>query len=168
MLRAIFWKEWRQQSPFLFAILILMPIIGVICWAAGMSGNERSFSIANLALVLAVCAAVIQAIVTGSLLFASEVEEGTLPFLDACSAERGRIWRAKMLSGLAIAMPALVLPTLLGGFAGLQASILAAETVLMTAAVSVFVRTTFRAIGVAALLLCVITIVLVKLETVSG
>ena len=167
LMKAIFWKEWRQQSPFLFAILLLIPIVAVICWTTDTTGIVRSLSIANLAMVLAVCAAVSQAIVTGSLLFASEVEEGTLPFLDACSAERGRIWRAKMLAGLVIAMPALVLPTLLGGFAGLQASILAAEAELMTAAISVFVRTTFRAIGAAVLLLFVVTLVLAQLETVS-
>ena len=172
MLKAIFWKEWRQQSRIVCSIVIFMPVLaGVALWAIGPFVNERTSiwdaKTVEFARIVAICVALLQAIVTGSLLFASEVEDGTLPYLDACSAERGRIWRAKMLSGLAIAMPALVLPTLVGGFAGLLATIVAAEVVLMTAAVSVFVRTTFRAIGAAVLLLCVLTIVLAQLQTMS-
>ena len=112
MLRAIFWKEWRQQRLFLFPILILMPIlVGVLLSIGGSFADERHPTSDVLA-TAALCVAILQAVVTGSLLFAGEVETGTLAFLDACSAERSRIWRAEdgVGAGDRAAGPALACP----------------------------------------------------------
>ena len=53
MLRAIFWKEWRQQSPFLFAIAFLIPLlVGVFLWSAGTVNREPA-SILDVAAISA-------------------------------------------------------------------------------------------------------------------
>ncbi|HEX3313826.1 MAG TPA: hypothetical protein VHR72_02990, partial [Gemmataceae bacterium] len=157
MLKAIFWKEWRQQGPFLIAILFLMPIsVGLLLWLGGSFPSERT-PIADKLTMLALGIAILQAMVTGSVLFAGEVETGTLDFLDACSAERSRIWVAKMASALAIVLPAALLPALFGGLHGLLWMVCALETLLVAAACSVFVRTPFRALGAAVLCLFVMS-----------
>jgi hypothetical protein len=163
MLRAIFWKEWRQQSPFLFAIVILIPLlVGLFRWSVGTAYREP-VSIQEVAAIAAAGIALIQAIVTGSLLFAAEVEGNTLDYLDACSAQRSRIWRAKMASGLAVAMPALLLPALVDGVRGILTTVVATGILLLAAAASAFVRTTFRAIGIVVPLLIVVGVVLARL-----
>ena len=116
MLRAIFWKEWRQQRLFLFAILILMPIVlGVFAWVSGIFADGVGGPIAEKLGSICWLVACFQAIVTGSVLFAGESETGTLDFLDVCSAERSRIWFAKMASALAITLPVMLLPTFFVG-----------------------------------------------------
>jgi hypothetical protein len=163
MLRAIFWKEWRQQSPFLFAIVLLIPLLVVAFrWSVG-TVNREPISILEIAAISAASIALIQAIVTGSLLFAAEVEGNTLDYLDACSADRSRIWRAKMASGLAVAMPALLLPALVDGARGLATTVVVIEILLIAAAASVFVRTTFRAIGTVVPFLVVVGVVVARL-----
>ena len=157
MLRAILWKEWRQQRSILFAILVFLPILmGFLGWIGGSFADDRFLTSDRLGMA-ALGVAILQAMVTGSLLFAGEIEAGTLDFLDACSAERSRIWLAKMASAFVIALPALMLPALVGGFQGLPWMGFAIETLLLAAVCSVFVRSTFRAIGTAALCLCVLS-----------
>ena len=76
---------------------------------------------------------------TGSLLFAAEVErrDARITSMRAL-AERSRIWRAKMASGLAVAMPALLLPALVDGARGLVTTVVATEILLLAAAASAF------------------------------
>ena len=157
LMKAIFWKEWRQQSPFLFAIVLFLPIVmGLLGWLGGSFADDRFLTSDRLGMA-ALGVAILQAMVTGSLLFAGEIEGGTLDFLDACSAERSRIWLAKMASAFVIALPALLLPALVGGVQGLPWTAFAIETLLLAAVCSVFVRTTFRAIGAAALSLFLVS-----------
>ena len=148
MLKAIVWKEWRQQRALVLAILILMPIVlGVFGWVSGIFADGVGGPVAEKLGSICWLVACFQAIVTGSVLFAGESETGTLDFLDSCSAERSRIWFAKMASGLAITLPIALLPMLFAGFEGLLLAGFVLETLVLAAAASVFVRTTFRAIG---------------------
>jgi ABC-type transport system involved in multi-copper enzyme maturation permease subunit len=163
MLKAIFWKEWRQQRIFLLTIVVFLPmLVALLLWVGGSFADER-LSVWDKLGMAALSVAVLQAMVTGSLLFAGEVESGTLEFLDACSAERSRIWRAKMGSALVIALPAALLPALCGGVEALPLTVFAIETLLVTAACSVFVRTTFRALGAAVLALFIMSYVVALL-----
>ena len=68
-----------------------------------------------------------------------------------------------MASGLAVAMPALLLPALVDGARGLLATVVATEILLLAAAASAFVRTTFRAIGMVVPLLIVVGVFLARL-----
>ena len=68
-----------------------------------------------------------------------------------------------MASALVIALPALLLPALVGGLRGLPWMGFAIETLLLAAVCSVFVRTTFRAIGAAAFCLFVLSCAFVQL-----
>ncbi|HEX3315062.1 MAG TPA: ABC transporter permease, partial [Gemmataceae bacterium] len=148
MLRAIFWKEWRQQRVLVLAILILMPIVlGVFVWASGLFGALGNVPLSDKLGMFSVWVAFLQAIVTGSMLFAGESESGTLDYLDACSADRSRIWFAKMTSALGISLPIALVPTLFVGLEGLLLTAFVLETLVFAATASVFVRTTFRAIG---------------------
>ena len=155
MLRAIVWKEWRQQRIFMFVILAVVPgLLAILGWLSGLFASARSGTSINDKLAfLFLWVPFLQAIVTGSMLFAGESETGTLDFLDACSADRSRIWFAKMASALAIMLPAVLLPAILFGPFALPMACLALEVLVLAAAASVFFRTTLRAMGATVLLL---------------
>ena len=94
LMKAIFWKEWRQQSPILLAILVFLPILmGLLGWLSGSFADDRFLTSDRLGMA-ALAVAILQAMVTGSLLFAGEIEAGTLDFLDACRpSAAGSGWR---------------------------------------------------------------------------
>jgi hypothetical protein len=163
MLRAILWKEWRQQGLFFLAILLLAGLaIGTTAltlpqeWAnlAGEPILRLTLSILFLTLVVS------QAVVSGALLFAGEREDGTLSFLDVHSGRRLSVWSAKMIAGVTIAIAsALILGIAMVGFGiaspmGLPLAIWVAIDVLVwTAVASAFCETTFKGIGLALLIL---------------
>src|SRR5438132_390223 len=108
MIRAIVWKELREQG--LIAATLVVLGSGVLAAAAALADPPtparmtldvmRSLGAGPLAtLMLAVTAGM----VCGGAVFAAEREAGTMCFLDSLPASRWRLWRAKLIAGLGLA-----------------------------------------------------------------
>lgn len=122
MVRAIVWKEFREQG--LIALTLLVLGSGVLVAAATLADPPaasssptdliRFLGAGRLAtLMLAVTAGM----VCGGALFAAEREAGTMGFLDSLPASRWKIWRAKLAAGFALA--AIQIVVVVGVAAGL-------------------------------------------------
>jgi hypothetical protein len=106
VVRAVLWKEWREQAAIIVALLALGG--GVMAAAVQFGGpitdahplEFRGYGEAGrLAfLMLALTAGT----VIGGALFAGEAEAGTRGYLEALPASRWRLWRGKMVAGLAL------------------------------------------------------------------
>ena len=162
MVRAIVWKEFREQG--LIGLTLLVLGSGVLVAAAvladpptdGASVSDvlRFFGAGRLAtLLLAVTAGT----VCGGALFAAEREAGTLGFLAALPASRWDIWVGKLAAGVALVVcqvgPLLFLAGLLGlvesGRAGLQLGLSALHAFVWGMLGSTIARTTLGSVGVA-------------------
>jgi len=108
MIRAIAWKELREQG--LIALTLVVLGGGLLVAAAALADPPapgatpvdivRYLGIGRLAtLMLAVTAGM----VCGGAIFAAEREAATFIFLDSLPASRWQIWQAKVLAGLALA-----------------------------------------------------------------
>jgi ABC-type transport system involved in multi-copper enzyme maturation permease subunit len=108
MIRAIAWKEFREQG--LIALTLVVLGGGLLTAAAVLAERPspgatptdvvRFLGIGQLAtLMLAVTAGM----VCGGAVFAAEREAATFQFLDSLPASRWQIWCAKVFSGLALA-----------------------------------------------------------------
>jgi ABC-type transport system involved in multi-copper enzyme maturation permease subunit len=100
VLRALAWKEWREQRPLVLAGLVValfMPLLLV----AGASGMSRKLDIASLAEVLPVFFAAllwpIIAAAAGASTVANEIGDRTLEFLLSRPARRWKLWGVKVL-----------------------------------------------------------------------
>ncbi len=108
MIRAVVWKELREQG----LIAVLLAVLG-----AALLGAAAAFAdppspnapatdvVASLGVgrLLALMLVATAGMVCGGALFAAEREAGTLPFLDALPSRRWALWRAKVVAGLALA-----------------------------------------------------------------
>ena len=107
MIRAIVWKEFREQG--LIGLTLLVLGTGVLFAAAavaeprvegaGPADVVRYLGLGRLATLLL---AVTAGMVCGGALFAGEREAGTMGFLDALPTSRWRVWRAKLAAGSAL------------------------------------------------------------------
>ncbi len=100
MLRALAWKEWREQRPLVLAglgIAALMPFV----LAAGTSAMSRRVDLASLAEVLPVVFAAllwpIVAAAAGASTVANEIGDRTLEFLLSRPIPRWKLWAVKVL-----------------------------------------------------------------------
>ncbi len=107
MFAAMLWKELREQAAILIAILVLGT--GVIAVAVGLGsttgsdaglGDFRAYTNAGRLAVLALTIAA--GVVIGSSLFAGEIENETMSFLEGLPARRWLIWRSKLLAGIVL------------------------------------------------------------------
>jgi hypothetical protein len=126
MIRALVWKEYREQRFACLGItgLGMVLLAGVARW---LEHNRSQSSLGTPAAFLLAGGAFLSwcyGVVGGAMVLAGEREDGTLPFLDTLPARRGRLWRAK---GLATA-------TLLLAQAALVVALLAALGAVTTAA----------------------------------
>jgi hypothetical protein len=107
VVRAIVWKEVREQG--LIALTLLVLGSGILVAAAVLAdppspGASPADVVGYLGagrlatLLLAVTAGT----VCGGALFAAEREAGTMGFLESLPASRWDLWRAKLLAGLAV------------------------------------------------------------------
>ena len=161
MVRAVVWKEFREQGLIALTLLVLGSALQIAAAtlgdpAAGGNPNElfRYFGAGRLATLLL---AVTAGMVCGGALFAAERECGTMAFLDALPATRWQLWRAKMAAGLALAggQIAVVIGVSFGlGLMtnpvwGLELFLYALQAFAWGAFGSAVLRTTLGAVGVA-------------------
>jgi hypothetical protein len=105
MIRAICWKEWREQrtiaiAVFAFGVLALAltaqfadPLRGGSVWTQSGARELMAQGLAYLA-----------GTVCGAMLLADEKEVGTLEFLDTLPARRRALWIGKVVFGLGLAI----------------------------------------------------------------
>lgn len=106
MIRAVLWKEWREQAAIIVALLALG---GGVMATAVQLGNPVTDAgplefagygqAGRLALLMLALTA---GTVIGGALFAGEAEAGTTGYLDALPATRWRVWRGKVAAGLVL------------------------------------------------------------------
>ncbi|MFQ5767690.1 MAG: ABC transporter permease, partial [Acidobacteriota bacterium] len=107
MLKAMLWKEWRQQRPVIFLGLVLSVLVSV---AAVLTGEFKPSTLAGkLAMSYAVVVWPLVVLLAGAATLAGEKATGTLSFLYTLPISRLRVWTAKVAAGLtAILMVVLV------------------------------------------------------------
>ncbi len=131
MIRAVVWKELREQGPIAVVLAVLG---GGLLVATAMLADPpvpgapptdvvRALGASGLVTLMLVVTA---GMVCGGALFAAEQEAGTMPFLLALPARRGALWRAKLVAGLALA--------------SVQVGLLVATAVILDVADFAFVR----------------------------
>ncbi len=109
MIRAVVWKEFREQ--WLIALTLVVLGGGLIVGAAtlgdpptpGASPGDviKSLGVGRLVTLMLV---VTSGMVCGGAMFAAEREAGTMSFLEVLPATRWALWRAKLLAGAALAL----------------------------------------------------------------
>ena len=161
MIRAVVWKEFREQWLIALALVVLGG--GVLVVAAtlgdpptpGASAADvvRSLGVGRLATLMLVVTA---GMVCGGALFAAERESGTMSFLEVLPAARWALWRAKIAAGVLLAIAQagvlLALAAALGLADGPFAARLAVYALLAFAwgtLGSTVARTTLGSVGVA-------------------
>jgi hypothetical protein len=115
MIRALMWKECREQRAAWLAITAIGTALIVVTaqWLQGGAGptpDSRAAYLVAGALLLSWC----YGIVSGAMLLAGEREDGTLEFIDSLPVWRARLWRVKGLAalGLLVAQAAVAAPVL--------------------------------------------------------
>ena len=100
MTAAVLWKEYRQQRAVWLAIAILGVLV-VVTLAAVMGHGIRwevfqDRHIRSLLNAVVFCLVITYGLVSGALLLAGELDEGTMVFLDSLTGQRGTLWRVQM------------------------------------------------------------------------
>ena len=104
MIRAIAWKEWREQRAIALAVLTF----GVLALAltsqfADPTTGGSAWSQAGPRELMAQALAYLAGTVCGAMLLADEKEIGTLEFLDTLPTTRRALWWGKVVFGLGLA-----------------------------------------------------------------
>ncbi len=111
MIRAIVWKEFREQAMVGLSLLVLGS--GLLAAVAAELGEAAAPSTAALGpgdvihflgagLLGTLLLAVTAGMVCGGSLFAAEREAGTMGFLESLPVSRWQLWRAKVIAGSAL------------------------------------------------------------------
>jgi hypothetical protein len=115
---AVLWKEYRQQRAVWLAIAILGVLLVVLLAAVMGNGNQwevfQDRQIRGLLNAVVFCLVVTYGLVSGALLLAGELDEGTMVFLDSLTGQRAMLWARKCVVG---ALFTLFLSVLLAGMA---------------------------------------------------
>jgi ABC-type transport system involved in multi-copper enzyme maturation permease subunit len=111
-MRAIFWKEFRENCPLLWlgfalAVVIINVYAASLRTFAQTSAARQDLNLLCGAVLLGLAGLVVLA--TTANLFATEKARGTLPYLLALPVSRPRIWLAKALSALALSVASALL-----------------------------------------------------------
>ena len=124
MTRAVWWKEYREHRAVWFALAglgaVTLAVLASLLRLDGVTALNQPDRLWPLMYALGAVAAT-YGLVCGAMLLASEREAGTLPLLDAWTARRTPVWRAKLLVGLGLTLTQAVLLTgLIVGLAELR------------------------------------------------
>jgi hypothetical protein len=109
MLRAVIWKELREQGLIGLTLVILGS--GVLAAAAALADppvpNAPTVDVIRylgVGLLATLMLAVTAGMVCGGAVFAAEREAGTMPFLESLPTSRASLWGAKFAAGLGLAL----------------------------------------------------------------
>src|SRR5262245_62124061 len=109
MLKAVIWKELREQG--LISLTLVVLGAGVLVAAAALadppSENASPSDVIKYlgaGLLATLMLAVTAGIVCGGAVFAAEREAGTFSFLESLPTTRWELWQAKLLAGLGLAV----------------------------------------------------------------
>ncbi|MDY3561714.1 ABC transporter permease [Gemmata sp. JC673] len=135
MIRAVMWKEFREQW-LIGATLVVLG--GGLLAAAAVLGDPPKASagpmdvvgMLGLGRVATLMLVVTAGMVCGGALFAAEREAGTITFLEVLPGSRGRLWRAKVIAGVVIALVQTVLLLGIAAALGLAPPAFAARLVV--------------------------------------
>ncbi|AMV27862.1 hypothetical protein VT84_25895 [Gemmata sp. SH-PL17] len=161
MIRAIVWKEFREQWVIGLTLIVLGG--GLLVGAAqlgdppssGASALDvvRSLGLGRLATLMLV---VTSGMVCGGALFAAEREAGTMTFLEVLPAARWALWRTKLVAGFALALVQTCVVLVLAAALGLADLSFAGRLVMYGllafawgALGSTLARTTLGSVGIA-------------------
>ena len=162
MIRAIIWKELREQGLIALTLVLLGGALLVAAWAfadppspnAPPTDIIRFLGVGQLAtLMLAVTAGM----VCGGAVFAAEREAATFSYLDSLPAYRSQIWRGKLIAGLGLALVQIALLVALAAALNMVSSLGRALAVTLYALLafvwgvfgSTTARTTLGSVGIA-------------------
>ena len=123
MIRAILWKELREQAAILTALVALGA--GIIVTSAALGGvtatrdplEFRAYS--DPARIATLILTMVGGLVCGAMLFANEHENGTAEFLYYLPANRKRLWWAKFAAGFLLTSFSTLLFSIVAGVAGI-------------------------------------------------
>ncbi len=119
MIRALVWKEVREQGVIAIALAVLgvglLVGVGVLNSANGGGNSELRSPLTDPGVLATLALTVTAGCVVGGTLFAAEKEMGTATFLGLLPVRRRTIWLGKMLAGAGIVF--VVVATMLIGAA---------------------------------------------------
>ena len=162
MIRAIAWKELREQG--LIALTLVVLGGGLLAAAAALAeppapGASPSDVIRYLGLgrLATLMLAVTAGMVCGGAVFAAEREAATFSFLDSLPASRWQIWRAKLMAGLGLASAQIALLVAFSALLGMVPTLGWAVAVVLYSLLafvwgvlgSTTARTTLGSVGIA-------------------
>ena len=105
MISSILWKEYREHRVVWVALAVVgAALLLVLPAEMAPGGLDAHPQVREAMFVAAAVLAWIYGVVCGGLLLAGERETGTLPFLDVLPGWRGRLWWAKCLVGVLLAL----------------------------------------------------------------
>lgn len=113
-IRAIAWKEWREQRAVLLLGLLLSALLPLFLAAgsAALRGGVDLSDVADVQLVVLAClVAPAFVLATGASTLAGEAGQGTLDFLLTRPVSRATLWLVKIAMGAAVSMSAAGLST---------------------------------------------------------
>src|SRR5258708_5930146 len=98
MIRAIFWKEYREQRIIGATLIFLtfLAMAGLVHWKES-EGPSQNQTINESALEISICLAFLSGLVTGAMLLAEEQESRTQDFLDVLPIWRKGLWKGKIV-----------------------------------------------------------------------
>lgn len=106
-MRSLFLKEFRQGRPLLIFSLVMAVLLPLAYLAADRAFTRAEYVRPELPITFAIVLLIIALVISvfaGAGLFAGEADHGTVPVLLALPLSRRRIWLAKILAGLALAL----------------------------------------------------------------
>lgn len=110
MVKALLWKEWREQRPIVLTGILLAALLPFFMMAgrAGYGGKTDLATLVAATLLVNVCVLwPLFAAVAGAATISHEIGEGTLDFLLSRPVSRVRVWTVKLLlAALAIGLVA--------------------------------------------------------------
>ncbi len=108
MIRAVLWKELREQG--LIGLTLVVLGSGVLAATAALAEppvpsapTADVIRFLGLGLLATLMLAVTAGMVCGGAVFAAERESGTMAFLESLPSSRWGLWRAKLLAGVGLA-----------------------------------------------------------------
>jgi hypothetical protein len=103
MIRAVLWKEWREQRTIALAVLTFSVLaLALTAQFAEPRSGGSVWGQAGARELMALSLAYLAGAVCGAVLLADEKEVGTLEFLDSLPSRRRNLWIGKVVFGLAL------------------------------------------------------------------